>query len=442
MVVGTRRVPWWTAHGVCLLPYGAGMLCIVAPVVRLIYVVSSEFLAVSSTMVRRPSTPSAAPLRRRVLMALGYYDHQLHRGVVRYARQAGWILDTSMAHYGVIPDHWQGDGILTLLLPSRTDIIEYVRRQKVPVVSLTSDVPELPIPRVHLDNVRIGQLAAEHLLDRGFENLAFYKFSNISDVEAREQGFREAVEHAGRRYVLLDWHQAAQGRLSKKHGWLEWLKQRLQELPLPVGIMAQSDNRTSYLISGCEAVGLAVPEQVAIVGVDNDEHACEFASVPISSVDSNRETLAYEGAALLARLMEGKPAPHHPLVTMPKGVVVRKSSDILAVPHKAVARALSFIWQHYAEPIGVDDVVRVSRVSRCGLYRAFEKHVGRSIGDELARKRVEHARLLLSQSNEKLHRVALLSGFSGGEHFSRAFRRLVGVPPTTYRSRSRKGASP
>ena len=225
-------------------------------------------------------------------MALGYYDHQLHRGVVRYAREAGWILDTSMAHYGVIPDHWQGDGILTLLLPSRADIIQYVKRQKVPIVSLTNDVPELPIPRVQLDNVRIAQLAAEHLLDRGFQNLAFYKFSNISDVQGREQGFREVVQRAGRHYFLLDWHQAAQGRPSRKHGWLEWLKRRLQELPLPVGIMAQSDNRASYLISACEAVGLAVPEQVAIVGVDNDEHACEFASVPISSVDSDRETLA------------------------------------------------------------------------------------------------------------------------------------------------------
>ena len=371
-------------------------------------------------------------------MALGYYDHQLHRGIVRYAREAGWILDTSMGHYGVIPDHWRGDGILTLLLPGRTDIIEYVRRQKVPVVSLTADVPELCIPRLELDNVRIGQLAAEHLLARGFQDLAFYKFSDIRDVQGRERGFREAVLAAGRRYTLLDWHQAAQQQPSKKPGWLEWLKKQLQGLPVPVAIMAQSDNRASHLISACEAAGLAVPEQVAIVGVDNDEHACEFAPVPISSVDSNRETLAYEGAALLGQLMEGKHPPRQPRIIPPKDVVVRKSSDILAVPHKAVARALSFIWQHYCEPISVADVVRAGRVSRCGLYRAFEKHVGRSIGDELARKRVEHAQRLLAESGEKLHRVAALSGFSGGEHFSRAFHRLVGVPPSAYRWQCRR----
>ena len=84
-------------------------------------------------MDRRTTSPSAAPSRRRVLVALGYYDHQLHQGIVRYAREAGWILETSMCHSGVIPDHWEGDGILTLLLPGRRDLIEYVQRQKVPV---------------------------------------------------------------------------------------------------------------------------------------------------------------------------------------------------------------------------------------------------------------------------------------------------------------------
>jgi LacI family transcriptional regulator len=375
------------------------------------------------------------PHRRRVLMALGYYDHQLHRGIVRYARQAGWILDTSMAHYGVIPEHWQGDGILTLLLESRPDVVRYVRRQRVPVVAVSADVPDPRIPRVLLDNRRIGQLGAEHLLERGFTNLAFYRFSAIADVCTREAGFRQAVEAAGHRCWLLDWHATARRR-PRRH-WFQWLQEQLLKLPLPLGIMAQSDNRAAHLVSACEAVGLAIPEQVAVVGVDNDEYACEFAPVPISSVDSGRETLAYEAAALLDRLMDGPTPPGEPPTIAPKGVVVRRSSDTLAIGHKAVARALSFIWEHFAEPIGVDDVVTASHMSRCGIYRAFEKHVGRSIGDELARKRVEHAKRLLAESNEKLHRVACAAGFSGGEHLSRAFLRLVGQSPSAYRAARR-----
>ncbi len=377
---------------------------------------------------------NTVPTRLRVLMALGYYDHQLHRGIVRYAREAGWSLDTSMAHYGVLPEHWQGDGVLTLLLPNRDDVLQFMRRQQVPIVGLSLDVEEIRAARVCLDNERIGQLAAEHLLERGFENLGFYKFSNICDVRDREVGFRRAVEKAGGRYLPLDWNAVSHNK--GQQGWFEWLTKELRDLPPPVGIMAQSDNRAVHLINACEAAGLAIPDEVAIVGVDNDEYACEFAPVPISSVDSGRETLAYEGAALLGQLIQGGSEPKAPIRIAPRGVVVRKSSDILAVPHKAVARALGYIWEQFRDPIGVDDVVARSRMSRCGLYRAFEKHVGRSIGAELSRKRVEYAKTLLAESDEKLHRIARLSGFTGGEHFSRAFTRIVGHTPSEYRSKN------
>ncbi len=378
--------------------------------------------------------------RPHVLMALGYYDHQLHRGVVRYAREAGWSLDTSMAHYGVLPEYWRGDGVLTLLLPHRDDVLEFARRQTVPVVGLSLDVEDVKVPRVCLDNQRIGQLGAEHLLERGFQNLGFYKFSDICDVRGRQQGFREAVERAGGHCVSLDWHAAT--RRERRKGWFEWLVKRLCQLPLPIGIMAQSDNRAAQLINACEAAGLAIPDEIAVIGVDNDQYACEFASVPISSVDSARERLAYEGASLLGRLMAGEEPPQTPLKIAPHGVVVRKSSDILAVAHKAVARALGYIWEHFRDPIGVDDVVARCSMSRCGLYRAFEKHVGRSIGAELSRKRVEYAKTLLAESDEKLHRIARLSGFTGGEHFSRAFTRIVGDTPSEYRRRIQGQACP
>ncbi len=382
---------------------------------------------------KRTSVSRQQETRKRVLMALGYYDHQLHRGIASFAREAGWILDTTMAHYGVIPDYWQGDGIITLLLPSREDLTGYIKSQKAAVVSLSMDQEAVSVSRVHLDNEQIGRLGAMHLLERGFENLAFYKYSNIEDVQGRERGFRQAAEAAGARYIPLDWH-AASAREVPSASCFEWLKFRLKELLLPAGIMAQSDNRAAYLISASEAVGLAIPEQIALVGVDNDVYSCEFAPVPISSVDSQRERLAYEGSLLLDKLMHGMRRPKRPVTIAPEGVVVRKSSDILAVGHPAVARALGFIWEHFQEPISVDDVIQSSRISRCGIYRAFEKHVGRSIGEELSRKRVEHAKKLMLESNAKLHRIACASGFSGGEHFSRAFTRIVGVTPSDYRT--------
>jgi LacI family transcriptional regulator len=390
---------------------------------------------------RRPTPPeeapgSAVPPRRRVLMALGYYDPQLHRGITRFAHEAGWVLDTSMAHYGVIPHHWRGDGIITILVPERADITSYVRRQDVPVVALYADVPEVCVPRVLLDDRQIGRLAAEHLLERGFSDLGFYQFTDFQAVLQREAGFRSAVEHAGRRYHRIDWH--ATSLQHPKLNWFDWIKQQLPRLPLPIGVMAQSDHRASHLLSACEAVGLAVPEQVAVIGVDNDEHACELAPVPISSVDCNREALAYDGARLLDRLMEGGRPPRRPLTVPARGVVVRRSSDIFAVSHPGVARALNFIREHYRERLGVDDVIRASGISRCGLYRAFEQSVGRSLGEEIDRQRVQHAQRLLAGTGEKLYRIARLSGFSGAEHFTRVFRRVTGVTPSSFRQQLRE----
>jgi LacI family transcriptional regulator len=237
---------------------------------------------------------------------------------------------------------------------------------------------------------------------------------------------------------LIDWHAASQQKPGLN--WFDWIKRELPKLPLPIGLMAQSDHRASYLISACEALGLAIPEQVAVIGVDNDEHACEFASVPISSVDCDRERLAYEGASLLGRLMAGARTPRKPLKITPLGVVVRRSSDIFAVAHRAVARALHFIREHYRESIGVDDVIRASRLSRCGLYRAFQKNVGRSVGEEIDRQRVDHAKKMLAESDEKLYRIARECGFSGAEHFTRVFHRVTGGTPSAMRRNLRRRA--
>jgi LacI family transcriptional regulator len=366
-------------------------------------------------------------------MALGYYDPRTHSGIAKFAREAGWILDAGMAHYGILPDYWQGDGIITVLFADRPDVYRFMRKAAVPAVSLTNDMPRVRVPRVMLDNERIGRLGAEHLLERGFKNLAFYKCSDNDDVRGRERGFRERLAESGLRCTVLDWHAASASPRGRTVSWFEWLAAELKALPRPLGILAQSDNRAYRLIEVCEASGISVPEDVAVVGVDNDEFVCDFASVPISSVDGNRFALGYEGAALLDKLMRGGKAPTEPVLVAPLGLTVRKSSDILAIEHPDVAKALGLIWDRYTENIGVEDVLAASAMSRCGLYRAFEKHVGRTIGEEITRKRVEHAKRLLVESKEKLYQVARLSGFGGPEHFSRAFRRFAGMAPIEFR---------
>jgi LacI family transcriptional regulator len=373
----------------------------------------------------------AAPRRKRVLLMLGYYEHRMHLGVARYARQANWILDATMAHYGRPPDCRQCDGVLALVLPDRKELARALRRVRVPVVDLIADVPGIATARVLLDNVAIGRLATAHLVERGFRNLAFCKCTDYTDVRGREAGFAAAVAEAGLEGHRLDWHAAVRRRPRLELN--AWLAEQLPRLPKPLGVVAQSDHRAVNVINACELAGLAVPEQVAVVGIDNDEYTCEFAAVPITSVDSNREEYAYRGAQLLDRLMGGQRAPARPILVPPRGLVVRRSSDILAVEHPDVAKALSFIWRHFGDPINVDDVVAVTAMSRSSLYRAFEEHLGRTMREEIERKRVEHACELLAGSGDKVSHIARRCGFASGEQFCRAFTRVVGRSPREYR---------
>ncbi len=384
------------------------------------------------TSSSNPGRRFGLPRRKRVLLALAYYEHRMHLGAARYAREANWILDTRMAHYGALPDDWEGDGILALVLPNRPDLTRYLRRTRVPIVALTADVERLAAGRVILDNRRMGRLAAEHLLEHGFRHLAFFKCTDYTDVRGREAGFAAAVEAAGLTYARLDWHAVEQK--NPRRPMLPWLVRQLRRLPKPLGLMAQSDHRAYSVINACETAGLAIPEQVAVVGVDNDPYTCEFAPVPLTSIDSNRAELAYRGAELLDRLMHGQPAPSEPILIPPVGLITRRSSDILAIEHPEVAKAVGFIWRHYGERIGVADVVKATSMSRCMLYGAFKQYVGRTMREELERKRIEHARHLLLASSDKVYHIARECGFASGEQFCRAFARVTGSTPSAFRA--------
>ena len=355
----------------------------------------------------------------------------------RYAREAGWILDTSMAHYGVLPEHWRGDGVITILLSERGDITRFMSRQKVPVVALYADAPHVQVPRVALDDVRIGQLAAEHFLERGFTDLGFYRFTDLQEVQDREAGFRRTVQQAGRNFHLLDWHGAA--RQGRRLSWFDWLQRELAKLPLPMAIMAQSDHRATYLLSACEAAGLAVPEQVALIGVDNDEMICELTTPPLSSIEQGSRQIGYQAASLLDRLMAGRaprPARH---VIPPESLIARQSTDVLAGHDAQLAQAIRFVREHACDPISVGDVLRLIPLSRSTLENRFRVSLGRTIHAEIQRVQVEQARQLLMHTDLLIKQIAVRCGFKYVPYLTRVFRQHVGLSPGEYRRRYRSG---
>lgn len=376
--------------------------------------------------------------RKSVLLALGWYVHEINLGVARYAREAGWILEDMASHSGNVPPSWKGDGIITLISDrNQVGLIGSVAQAGLPVVNLSDQVPELPYPRVLPDNDAIGRVAAQEFLSRGFEHLAFLVLSRDAPVvQERMGGFRALAEQEGKRFYAIDftphWQDA-----QAYNNLLPWLGRQLKKLPKPLAVMAQYDAEANYVVRACLDAGIEVPDQVAVIGVDNDLIYSELGPVPLTSVVSNREALGYEGAALLDRLMRGGRAPDQPKRIAPSGIVLRRSSDVFTVEDEHLRRALNFIARHVTVPFSVEDVVAVSGASRRSLYNKFNGYLGHSIQREIMRQRLNMAKQMLCNTREKVQSVAEACGFEDGMKLTKAFRSHENITPSQLRVQQR-----
>jgi len=360
--------------------------------------------------------------------------HEINLGVAQYAHEHQWIVHDSLAHTTHRPpENLQFDGIITLLsYPDHFITQKIIARATVPVVDLNGDLPEIQLPRVLPDNEMIGRLAAEHLIGIGFRLLVYYQTSNaVVDTERRD-GFRRAVEKAGREFRLVNAVEAYRNSDTLRNR-LAWMAREFLKIPLPFGIMSQFDGTANEVSIACGNAGLRVPDDVAIVGVDNDPIAAELGPVPLTSVDSDRRAIGYQGAALLARLMLGEPAPVDPIRVPPKGLVVRKSTDILMIENSSVAAALRHINEHFREDLRAEAIARAAGVSRRSLYRVFQENVGRSVAEEIERRRVFFARQMLVNPELKISDVANESGFVSSGRMAAAFVKHFGKLPSQCR---------
>jgi LacI family transcriptional regulator len=372
--------------------------------------------------------------QKRVLVALGWYDYRLHRGIEKYALEHGWQLSAGLAREKVIPWGWNGDGILAWL-GAGDDLAKFVVEAKKPTVDFSNRRPHLPFARVLEDHAHAARLVAEHFLTRGVLHFAYYSDSDNWSYEERGDGFVSALRDSGYACTWLRWHKspayrADRGQWSAKR---KWLAAEIQSMPKPLGIFAANDDHAVDILDACESTRIPVPEQVAIVGAENYLLAPDAMRTPISTVDTNLEAMGYQGAALLDQLMNRKAAPKEALHIPALGVVTRKSSDLLAVAHQGVARSLRFIWDRGHESISVKDLVEVAAMSRRGLHKAFLEHVGRTPGQEIQRVRIERAKRLLAESNQKIEALAHLCGYQSANSFCIAFKQATGLSPKQFR---------
>jgi LacI family transcriptional regulator len=374
--------------------------------------------------------------QKRVLIALGWYDYRVHRGIEKFAQEHGWHLSTNFAREKVIPWGWAGDGILAWL-GAGDDLAEFVTVAKKPTVDFSFRRPHLQFPRVLEDHANAAQLVAEHFLSRGFRNFVFYSDAENWSYEERGQGFIDALKLSGHSCEWLRWHQSPAYRVDREQ-WSrkrKWLLAQMQRATKPLAVFAANDEQALDVLETCQAAGIAIPEQIAIVGAENYLLAPDAMLTPISSVDTNLEQLGYSGAALLDKLMNGGRPPPQPIRVPAAGLIARKSSDLLAVNHKGVANSLRFIWEHFHEPISVKDLVGVAAMSRRGLHKAFLENLGRTPGQELQRVRIERAKRLLGESDHKVEIVAGMCGFQSANSFCVAYKQATGMSPKHFRDK-------
>lgn len=355
------------------------------------------------------------------------------RGIARYIRtHETWqcFMAPGMSEeFPVGLQDWQGDGVLAT---AATDSMRReLRRRKLPVIDLSNEKSDSPFPRVLADDAGIGRLAAEHFLDRGYRHFGFYGLPDDNYSNLRMEGFRKRLAEED-----IEVHVNRTESLGQTEDWRWWRdisEQWIRSVPRPIGVLACNDNQGRTLTGVCNRSGLRVPEDVSILGVDNDEVMCELCNPPMSSIEKADDTRGYEAAALLEKLMRGKSPPPGPLTIPPRKIVSRQSTDLLAVDDPDVADAVRFIRRHAHEPILVKNVLQEVPISRRSLEKRFLEILGRLPGEEIRRVHVARAKTLLAESDLPLAEVARRSGLRTAKSLSDIFRRHVGITPSEYR---------
>ena len=389
-------------------------------------------------------------------------------GVARYMQEHGpW--DIYLKPYGVDKSlgewmrNWDGDGIIAAVSPTdsfprlhapdafgvataatrmtpamRTSETQQAYQARLPIVDLVGGLPGAPL--VHTNDRSVGRLGAEHLFERGYRNFAFVGHQ-LPWAIARQRGFAERICEAAWSSEKIHTFAIATTIAAGPSGWEQQQTELVawsQSLPKPIGVMTSTDLVGQQFLEACSRAGVAVPEQVAVIGADNDELICAVANPPLSSVIINDPQRGYAAAALLDKLMQGKPPPREPVWVEPAGVVGRASTEILAIADQDVALALQFIRKHASDRIRVTDVVERVPLSRSMLERRFRKAAGRTINEEIVRVRLNRAIELLCATPLELKLIARRAGFRSASYMGVVFRTKVGRTPSSYRDSSRR----
>lgn len=391
-------------------------------------------------------SPRSKPGLRQVavLVETSYvFGRRVLRGIVRYQRQHGpWSIVFRPYGRGDAPPswlkQWRGDGIITRCYDQR--MADALRATGLPVVDLPYNREGHGLPRLLIDNRSIVDLAFSHLLERGFRQFAYCGIPRgiNSTMDERHDLFVAKVTAAG--YHIETFQARRRHQATGTWGFdKEQLAAWLVSLPKPVAVMVCHDPRGQQVLEACQHTALSVPEEVAVLGVDNDELVCDLCHPPLSSVEVDQSAAGFHAAGLLDQLMSRrKRASLVTLVDAPLRIVARQSTDIVAVGDREIAQALRIIRERAQGPLLVSDLLRDVPLSRSMLERRMKSAIGRTPKAEILRVQVEWVKELLATTDLPLAEISQRMGAEHHQHLATLFKSKTGLTPGEYRRRYRR----
>jgi len=385
----------------------------------------------------QPLLPSNLPMKRKnvalIVETSGIYGREILKGIARFRNTHDpWSVFLDERELNTPPPdwllNWDGDGVICR--STTPTLAAGLQMKGLAVVDLNDRHGDLGLPRVSSNMVAIGRIAAQHLLNRDFLRIAYCGFDGEPWCEARLEGLRQVITPVS--VFRTPW------RGLREHAWeeerdliCEWLR----SLPRPLGVVACNDARGHHVLDACKTLGLSVPEEVAVIGVDNASTFCALCDPPLSSVVPDAEAIGYQAASLLDHAMRGTPIENRTILVEPKGVATRESTDSVAISDPVVAKARRFIRENSKNGIGVRDVLSWSGVSRSTLERRFRTALGCSPHDEITRSRIARVKVLLRETDRSIRRIAEDAGFEHSEYLMVQFKRETGMTPTEWRQK-------
>jgi LacI family transcriptional regulator len=362
------------------------------------------------------------------------YGCGLLRGVSKYVRaHRGWSIVVNERSLNEPPPPWlkraEFDGIL--LRTNRPEVAKAAKNAARAVINL-GELNLTDLPFVHTNDQAASEMAANHLIERGFRSFAYAGLSGNSWSVLRRDEFVRVLKEAGFGCEVFEFDAPGPGGLTETQASAR-MQKWIRSLNKPTGLMACYDVMGLRVLEACRALSIAVPQEVAVVGVDNDQLLCELASPPLSSVSHSLEQIGYRASEMLTAMMSGESIASKREMIPPSRIVVRQSSDLIAVDDPVVAQALSLMQKNAADGINVEQILQLLPVSQASLSRRFRKALGRSPKAEILRLRLERVKQLLAETDLKLSAISTMAGFTHPEHMAAIFKQKTGQCPSEYR---------